>query len=169
MKTKLFVSAAVLALVAGGALAQDLKFPVGEGAFNWDSYKAFDEATNLDGQTLTIFGPWRGEDQVLVELMLAYFDGGHRRDGELFVVGKLRAADRHRRRGRQPAGHRRPAAAGPDRRSGRARASSRRWATTTAAWLTENYAAGDSWVGLGTYHGPGRHRRRCTRFPTRST
>ena len=55
-------------------MAQDLKFPVGEGAFNWDSYKAFDEATNLDGQTLTIFGPWRGEDQVLVESMLAYFE-----------------------------------------------------------------------------------------------
>jgi hypothetical protein len=65
--------AAVWRLSAGMAPAQDLKFPVGEGAFNWDSYKAYDEATNLDGQTLTIFGPWRGEDQVLVESMLAYF------------------------------------------------------------------------------------------------
>jgi alpha-glucoside transport system substrate-binding protein len=74
MKTTLLVSAAALALMAGGALAQDLKFPVGEGAFNWDSYTAFDEATNLDGQTLTVFGPWRGEDQVLVEAMLAYFE-----------------------------------------------------------------------------------------------
>ena len=46
-----------MALATGGALAQDLKFPVGEGAFNWDSYKAYDEATNLDGQTLKIFGP----------------------------------------------------------------------------------------------------------------
>ena len=65
--------AAALALFAGGAVAQDLKFPVGEGAFNWDSYKAYDEATNLDGQTIKMFGPWRGEDQVLVETMLAYF------------------------------------------------------------------------------------------------
>ncbi len=73
MRTKLAVSVAALALGAGGAFAQDLKFPVGEGAFNWDSYKAYDEATNLEGQTLTIFGPWRGEDQVLVESMLAYF------------------------------------------------------------------------------------------------
>ena len=73
MTSKLFASAAVLALMAGAGFAQDLKFPVGEGAFNWDSYKAFDEATNLDGQTLTIFGPWRGEDQALVESMLAYF------------------------------------------------------------------------------------------------
>ena len=55
-------------------MAQDLKFPVGRRTpFNWDSYKAYDEATNLDGQTLNIFGPWRGEDQALVESMLAYF------------------------------------------------------------------------------------------------
>jgi len=74
MKTRLLASAAALAVLAGTAHAQDLKFPPGEDArFNWDSFKAFDEATNLDGQTLTIFGPWRGEDQVLVESMLAYF------------------------------------------------------------------------------------------------
>jgi alpha-glucoside transport system substrate-binding protein len=73
MKTKFFASAAALALFAGAAAAQDLKFPVGEGAFNWDSYKAYDEATNLDGQSIKLFGPWRGEDQVLVESMLAYF------------------------------------------------------------------------------------------------
>ena len=53
MPKKLLATVAALALASGGAFAQDLKFPVGEGAFNWDSYKAFDEATNLDGQTLT--------------------------------------------------------------------------------------------------------------------
>ena len=74
MKTRLLASAAALAVLAGAAHAQDLKFAPGEDArFNWDSFKAFDEATNLDGQTLSIFGPWRGEDQVLVETMLAYF------------------------------------------------------------------------------------------------
>jgi hypothetical protein len=74
MKTRRLASAAALAVLAGTAHAQDLKFAPGEDArFNWDSFKAFDEATNLDGQTLNIFGPWRGEDQVLVESMLAYF------------------------------------------------------------------------------------------------
>ncbi|MBE2276844.1 MAG: carbohydrate ABC transporter substrate-binding protein [Rhodobacteraceae bacterium] len=73
MKHVLMTGAAALALMSGMAPAQELKFPVGEGKFNWDSYKAFDEAHNLEGQTLTIFGPWRGEDQVLVESMLAYF------------------------------------------------------------------------------------------------
>ena len=42
MTRKLVASAAALALFAGHAAAQDLKFPVGEGGFNWDSYKAFD-------------------------------------------------------------------------------------------------------------------------------
>ena len=73
MRKSLAASAAALALLSGAAGAQDLVFPVGEGAFNWDSYKAFDEANNLDGQTLTIFGPWRGEDQVLAESVFAYF------------------------------------------------------------------------------------------------
>ena len=73
MNFKLLAGSTALAMVAGGAFAQDLKFPVGEGAFNWDSYKKFDEAVNLDGQSINMFGPWRGEDQVLVETMLAYF------------------------------------------------------------------------------------------------
>jgi len=70
-------STAVAALVAasvGTAHAQDeLLFPVGEGAFNWDSYSTFADATDLGGETLTIFGPWIGPDQELVENMLAYF------------------------------------------------------------------------------------------------
>jgi alpha-glucoside transport system substrate-binding protein len=153
MKTKLLVSAAALALVAGGALAQDLKFPVGEGAFDWDSYKAYDEATNLDGQTLTIFGPWRGEDQVLVESMLAYFEAASGVDVsysssenyEQQIVIDTQAgsppdiavlpqpgliADLAKQGLIAPLGE------------------------ETQAWLAENYAAGDSWVGLGSYEGP---------------
>ena len=65
---------ALAALFAGSASAQDLKFKPGEDArFNWKSYDDFAAAHKLEGQTLTIFGPWRGEDQALVESMLAYF------------------------------------------------------------------------------------------------
>ena len=57
MKTKLFVSAAALALIAGGAFAQDLKFKPGEDAkFNWASYDEWD-AKDLSGQALRIDGP----------------------------------------------------------------------------------------------------------------
>lgn len=151
--TRLYVSAAVLALGAQGALAQDLKFPIGEGAFNWDSYKAFDEATNLEGQTLTIFGPWRGEDQVLVESMLAYFTAASgvkinyssSENYEQQIVIDAQAgsppdiailpqpgliADLVKRGYVTPLGE------------------------DTQKWLAENYAAGDSWVGLGSYAGP---------------
>ena len=152
MKTKLYVSAAVLALVAGTASAQDLKYPVGEGAFNWDSYKAYDEATNLDGQSITLFGPWRGEDQVLVESMLAYFtaasgvkvsysssegyeqqiiidaEAGSPPDVAVLPQPGL-IADLAGKGFIQPLG------------------------AETAQWLTDNYGAGSSWAKLGTYKG----------------
>jgi len=150
MKMKLAVSAAALVLAAGGAFAQDLKFPVGEGAFNWDSYRAFDEAHNLDGQTLTIFGPWRGEDQVLAESVLAYFSAAtgvkinysSSENYEQQIVIDTEAgsppdiailpqpgliADLVRKGFVSPLGE------------------------ETQTWLAENYAAGDSWVGLGSY------------------
>lgn len=153
MKTNLVVSAAALAFFAGSAFAQDLKFPVGEGVFNWDSYTAFDAANNLEGQSLTIFGPWRGYDQVLVESVLAYYAAAtgvtvnysSSENYEQQIVIDTQAgsppdiailpqpgliADLVKKGFVTPLG------------------------ADTQAWLAENYAAGDSWVGLGTYAGP---------------
>ncbi|MFN5828584.1 MAG: ABC transporter substrate-binding protein [Rhodobacterales bacterium] len=154
MKTRRLAGAAALAVLAGTAHAQDLKFPPGEDArFNWDSFKAFDEATNLEGQTLTIFGPWRGEDQVLVESMLAYFTAASgvkvnyssSENYEQQIVIDTEAgsppdiailpqpgliADLVRKGFVTPLGE------------------------DTQAWIAENYAAGDSWVSLGSYAGP---------------
>lgn len=153
MYARFLASAAALALTVGTASAQELKFPVGEGAFNWDSYTAFDEATNLDGQTLKMFGPWRGEDQVLVESMLAYFtaasgvkvDYSSSENYEQQIVIDAEAgsppdiailpqpgliADLVRKGFVAPLGE------------------------DTRTWLAENYAAGDSWVGLGSFAGP---------------
>ncbi|MCA3442351.1 MAG: carbohydrate ABC transporter substrate-binding protein [Rhodobacter sp.] len=154
MKTRRLAGAAALAVLAGTAHAQDLKFPPGEDArFNWDSFKAFDEATNLEGQTLTIFGPWRGEDQVLVESMLAYFatasgvkvNYSSSENYEQQIVIDTQAgsppdiailpqpgliADLVRKGFVTPLGE------------------------DTQAWIAENYAAGDSWVSLGSYAGP---------------
>lgn len=152
MTMRLAAGAAVLALAAGGAFAQELKFPVGEGAFNWDSFKTFDEAHNLEGQTLTVFGPWRGEDQVLAESVLAYFSAAtgvtvnysSSENYEQQIVIDTEAgsppdiailpqpgliADLVRKGFVAPLGE------------------------ETEAWLAENYAAGDSWVGLGSYAG----------------
>ena len=153
MKTKLLVSAAALALVAGSASAQDLKFPVGEGAFNWDSYTAYDEAFNLDGQSLTIFGPWRGEDQVLVESMLAYFtaasgvrvsySSSEGYEQQLIIDAEAGSP---------------PDVAVLPQPGLIADLAARGFITPlpaeTGTWLSENYGAGPSWAALGTYPGP---------------
>ncbi|MBK6467121.1 MAG: carbohydrate ABC transporter substrate-binding protein [Rhodobacter sp.] len=153
MKTKLAVSAAALAFAAGGAFAQDLKFPVGEGGFNWDSYKAFDETYNLGGQTLTIFGPWRGEDQVLVESMLAYYIAA------TGVTVKYSSSENYE----QQIVIDTEAGSPPDiailPQPGLIADLVKKGFVTplgddTTAWLAENYAAGESWVGLGSYAGP---------------
>src|SRR5690349_3800385 len=74
VKTKLILGAAALALIAGTASAAELKFKPGEDAkFDWKSYEDFKSGHDLKGQSLTIFGPWRGEDQVLFESVLDYF------------------------------------------------------------------------------------------------
>ena len=134
-------------------MAQDLKFPVGEGAFNWDSYKAFDEATNLDGQTLTIFGP-----------VARRGPGAGRIDAGLFqaasgVTVNYSSSENYEQQividteaGSPPdiAVLPQPGLIADLAEQG---LRSRRWATTPQTWLTDNYAAGDSWVGLGTYAG----------------
>ena len=74
MKSVIFASASVLALMSGAAFAQDLKFPIGEGAFNWQSLTDFDAKYNLDGQKITVLGPWLGPDQELVSTVIAYFE-----------------------------------------------------------------------------------------------
>jgi alpha-glucoside transport system substrate-binding protein len=152
MKSGLYASAAALALMAGGAFAQELRFPVGEGAFNWASYTAFDEKHNLDGQSLTVFGPWRSEDQVLVESMLAYFEAATGVDvsyssSEGYEQQIVIDAE---------------AGSPPDiavlPQPGliadlAARGFIKPLPAETATWLAENYGAGESWAALGTYAG----------------
>lgn len=154
MKYRCMTFAAPLALAAGLASAQDLKFPVGEDArFNWDSYNQFAEKHDLSGQTLTIFGPWRGEDQVLVESMLAYFEAATGADvsysssenyEQQIVIDTQAGSPPDIAVLPQPgliaelAGKGYLAPLGEE----------------TEAWLRENYAAGDSWVSLGSYKGP---------------
>ena len=74
MKKTFLMTAAAIAILAGAAHAAELKFAPGEDSkFNWQSYEDFKSKNDLKGQTLTIFGPWRGEDQTLVESVLDYF------------------------------------------------------------------------------------------------
>lgn len=151
MKSGLYASAAALALMAGAAVAQDFKFPIDEGAFNWQSYHDFDAKYNLD-ETITMFGPWRGEDQVLVESMLAYFTAASgvkvnysssENYEQQIVIDTQAGSPPNVAILPQPGLIADLAAKGLIVPLG----------AETEAWLGENYAAGSSWVGLGSYKG----------------
>ena len=153
MNRRLHAGAAALALAAGAAAAQDLKFVPGEDdRFNWQSYDAFAEAYNLDGQEITLFGPWRGEDQVLVESILAYFTAASG------VTVNYSSSENYEQQividtqaGSPPdiAILPQPGLIGDLASKGLLAP----LGEDTEVWLGDNYAAGDSWVGLGTYAG----------------
>ena len=154
MNRKLYAGVAVLALTAGAAQAQNLPFAPGEDErFNWASFEAFASAHDFSGQTLTISGPWLSVDAEMVRNMLAYFEAatGARVDYsgsdsfEQDIVIAIQAnsapniavfpqpglaADMAARGALSPLGQ------------------------ETADWMVENYAAGQSWVDLGTFPGP---------------
>ncbi|MHC0052985.1 ABC transporter substrate-binding protein [Actibacterium sp. D379-3] len=154
MKTRLFAGVAALALAAGAASAQELKFaPGADPTFNWASYEAFAAAHDLSGRTLTITGPWIGADKDLLETVLAYFraatgatvnySGSDSFEQDIVIAAQAGSAPN--------------IAVFPQ--PGLAADMARRGFLTpldqdTAAWVGENYAAGQSWIDLGTYAGP---------------
>lgn len=153
MNRQLYAGAAALALLAGAAAAQDLKFAPGEDArFTWQSYDDYAGAYNLDGQSITIFGPWRGEDQVLVESVLAYFTAASG------VTVNYSSSENYEQQividtqaGSPPdiAILPQPGLIGDLASKGLLAP----LGDETEAWLRDNYAAGESWVRLGTYAG----------------
>jgi len=152
MKKMFLMTVAAAALVASSVTAQELKFAPGEDSkFNWASYEEL-KKTQLNGEQLTIFGPWLGPDQVLVESVLAYFAAATGADVrytgsdsfEQQVVVDLEA-------GSAPNISIFP-------QPGLASDMAKRGFLTdlgaeNASWLKDNYAAGQSWVDLGTYAG----------------
>ena len=153
MTKKLFTTAAVIALLAGTAQAQLVIEPGSDDRINWQSLEDFAAAHgDLSGQSFNIMGPWLGGDQELFQSVIAYFndatgaqanysgsdsfeqqividaEAGSPPDVAVFPQPGL-AADLAER------GHLRPLG------------------EETAAWLRENYAAGESWEALGTYAG----------------
>jgi len=151
MKRVLMSAAAITALMAGTTSAQDLIFPVGEGAFNWDSYAEL-EKIDLNGEQVTVFGPWLGPDQEVVENVLAYFAAATGADvryagSDSFEQQIVVDAE---------AGSAPNVAVFPQ--PGLVSDMARRGFITplgeeTADWVRDNYAAGQSWVDLGTYPG----------------
>ncbi len=150
MKTLLLGGVAALAMTLGAQADNHLAFPPGEGPFSWDSYEAFAEATDLSGEQVTVFGPWLGPDQAAVEKVLAYFaeatgadvryTGSDSFEQQIVVDAEAGSAPN--------------IAVFPQ--PGLASDMAKRGFLTplgedTASWMAENYAAGQSWVDLGSY------------------
>jgi alpha-glucoside transport system substrate-binding protein len=151
MKARLYAGAAALALCAGAAAAQDLKFAPGEDAkFNWASYDAFKQ--DLSGQEITILGPWLGPDKDLVESVIDYFEAAtgakvNYSGSDSFEQQIVIDAE---------AGSPPDIAVFPQPGLARDLASKGHLiplGDDTAAWIKDNYAAGQSWVDLATFPG----------------
>ena len=151
MKRTFLLGVATLALIAGAANAAELKFKPGEDSkFNWASFEEFKKGHDLKGQSLTIFGPWRGEDEALAQSMLDYFREATGIDvkysssenyEQQIVIDTQAGSPPDVAILPQPGliadlaskGHLTPLG------------------EETKKWLLENYAAGQSWVDLSTY------------------
>ena len=153
MKRSFVMGVAALALMAGAAHAAELKFKPGEDAkFNWASYEEFKKGHDLKGQTLTIFGPWRGEDQTLVESVLDYFRDATGADVKYSSSENYEQQIVIDTQAGSP-----PDVAVLPQPGLIADLASKGYLTPlgedTQKWLLENYAAGQSWVDLSTYKG----------------
>ena len=150
---RILIGSAALALLAGAGHAQMVFEPGSDDRINWASLEEFKSGqSGLEGQEVTILGPWLGEDLDLFTSVIPYFEdatgakvnysgsdsfeqqividseAGSPPDIAVFPQPGL-AADLAKK------GHLRPLG------------------EETAQWLRDNYAAGESWAKLGTYAG----------------
>jgi alpha-glucoside transport system substrate-binding protein len=145
---------ALAALVSGAASAADLKFAPGQDAkFNWKSYDDFKAAhADLKGQTLTIFGPWRGEDEALFTSVLNYFTAATGVDAKYSSSENYEQQIVIDTQAGSP-----PNVAILPQPGLLANLASQGYLTPLgddlAKWVKDNYGAGDSWVSYGTYKG----------------
>ena len=148
-----FLTTTAIAMTAAGAIAgaaqAQLAFPIGEGDFNWDSYQSFADGHDLGGQSITITGPWTGQDKDLVDNVIAYFEeatgasveysGSDSFESDFVIAAQAGSAP-------DMAVFPQPGLMADMARQGNLVP----LPEGTADWLRENYAAGESWVALGS-------------------
>ncbi len=150
MKTTLLTSAVALAIFSSSAMSADLKYAPGEdNRFNWASYEYL-KKVDLKGETLTVRGPWLGPDKALIETVIAYFEQATGADVqyagsdsfETQIVIDVQA-------GSAPniAIFPQPGLAADLASKGFLTPLTDDW----NGWIKDNYAAGSSWVDLGTF------------------
>lgn len=151
MKKMLLAAAATLVFnTVSVQAAENLKFPPGEDSrFNWASYDEL-KKTDLKGETLKIFGPWLGPDKELIESVIAYFAKatgakveytGSDSFEQQIVIDTEAGSPPHISIFPQPGLASNLASKGLLVPLG----------DETRKWVIDNYAAGSSWVSLGTF------------------
>ena len=154
MKFSLYASVGAFAMTASLAQAEaHLPFAKGEGDFNWESLDAFAAEHDLNGEEISIFGPWRGDDQGLVESIIDYFEeatGAEVSYASSESYEQQIVIDTEAGSPPNVAVLPQPGLIQDLVSKGFVEPLS----DDTQAWLKENYAAGESWVSLGTFTGP---------------
>ncbi len=150
MKTQFLTCVAVAALFLATPALAELKFKPGEDArFHWTDFDAL-KKVDLNGETLTIFGPWRGDDEKLVQSILDYFREATGADikysssenyEQQIVIDTQAGSPPNIAVLPQPGLLADLAAKGLLTPLG----------DETANFIKDNYGAGQSWVDLGTY------------------
>jgi alpha-glucoside transport system substrate-binding protein len=152
VKKVLYIGAAFAALALATPALAELKYKPGEDAkFTWANLDAL-KKVDLKGETLTIFGPWRGDDEKHVQVVLDYFREATGADvkysssenyEQQVVIDTSAGSPANISVLPQPgliadlAGKGLLAALTAD----------------DAKWMVDNYGAGQSWVDLGTSKG----------------
>lgn len=151
MKKTLLMGVALATLALSAPASADLLFKPGEDKkFHWEN---FDELKKVDlkGETLTIFGPWRGEDEALARSVLEYFSeatgveikySSSENYEQQIVIDTQAGSPPNIAILPQPGLIQDLASKGLLAPLG----------DETANWVKENYGAGQSWVDLGTYN-----------------
>ncbi|TJV11146.1 MAG: carbohydrate ABC transporter substrate-binding protein, partial [Mesorhizobium sp.] len=144
------LSAAFVALALGAPAQAELKFKPGEDPrFNWANYEEL-KKVDLKGETLSIFGPWRGEDEGLIRTVLDYFSeatgaevkySSSENYEQQIVIDTQAGSPPNIAVLPQPGLIQDLASKGLLTPLG----------DDTANWIKDNYGAGQSWVDLGTF------------------
>lgn len=154
VRTAFCIAAATAALASHGAQAQLVIEKGSDDRIDWQSLRDFAAAHDgLQGQGVTILGPWLGADQELFASIVAYFEdatgatvsySGSDSFEQQIVIDTEAGSPPDIAVLPQPGLAADLAARGHLRDLG----------ADSAQWVRDTYASGDSWAALGTYEGP---------------
>jgi len=150
MKTSLVASTIALTLYASSAFAAELKYAPGQDdRFNWQSFEQL-KKMDLKGEVVTISGPWLGPDKALIESVIAYFEAATGADVQYAGSDSFEqqiAIDVQAGSAPNIAIFPQPGLAADMASKGFLTPLDSSW----DGWIRQNYAAGSSWVDLGTF------------------